>query len=124
MFVPLTVTSTADVARAITDASEGSPKPVRATFFGVPGAASMLAPIPAYSFPESPMRALGRVAAYARWRSAPAEAARAFDDLDLAEVRRLVGAGRTAGDGWLAPRRSSAPRSGRRHCSLNRDHRG
>ena len=103
MFIPLSVTSTADVARAITDTSRGSPKPVLATFFGAPDASSILAPVPAYTFPESPIRALGRVATYASWRSAPVEVAPAFDDFDVGEVRRLVDAARTAGGGWLTP---------------------
>jgi acyl-CoA synthetase (NDP forming) len=63
----------------------------------------MLAPVPAYTFPESPIRALGRVASYASWRSTPVAVAPAFDDIDVAEVRRLVDAASAAGGGWLTP---------------------
>ena len=36
MFIPLSVTNTAEVARAIADTSRTLAKPVLATFFGVP----------------------------------------------------------------------------------------
>jgi len=101
MFIPLSVTSTAEVARAIAETSRTSAKPVLATFFGAPDVASVLAPIPCYTFPESPVRALGRAAAYASWRSAPVEPAPAFGDIDWGDVRRLVD--EAAGPGWLRP---------------------
>ena len=72
-----------------------------ATFFGAPGAAELLAPTPCYAFPESPVRALGRAAAYSSWRSAPVESAPAFDDIDRGDVRRLVE--EAGGAGWLRP---------------------
>ena len=101
MFIPLSVTSTAEVVRAIADTSRTSAKPVLATFFGAPDVANLLAPIPCYAFPESPVRALGRAAAYASWRSAPVEPTRVFGDVDWDQVRRLVDA--AGGDGWLRP---------------------
>ena len=64
-------------------------------------AAELLAPTPCYAFPESPVRALGRAAAYASWRSAPVESAPAFGDIDRGDVRRLVE--EAGGAGWLRP---------------------
>jgi len=101
MFIPLSVTSTAEVARVIADTSRTSPKPVLATFFGAPGAAELLAPTPCYAFPESPVRALGRAAAYASWRATPVEPAPVFDDIDHGEIKRVVDAFSADGGGWL-----------------------
>ena len=101
MFIPLSVTSTADVARAIADTSRTSAKPVLATFFGAPDVANLLAPVPCYAFPESPVRALGRAATYASWRSAPVESPPAFGDIDRGRLRRLVE--EAGGTGWLPP---------------------
>jgi acetyl coenzyme A synthetase (ADP forming)-like protein len=104
MFTPLRVTSTGDVAHAIREAGRDSPKPVLAAFFGVPEAAALVAPVPCYGFPESPIRALGRVVAYARWRATPIEAPPGFGDVDHAAIRRLIAqAGSTPGSGWAAP---------------------
>ena len=58
--------------------------------------------IPTYAFPENAVRALGRVAAYAAWRSQPAGLFWGFDDIHLEEARaicRTVLADR--GDAWL-----------------------
>lgn len=105
MFTPLRITSTADVARAVAESGSGAVKPVVAAFFGVPGAGALVAPVPCYAFPESPVRALGRVAAYARWRAEPDEPVAAFKDLDRSSIRRLISVKPAAADGWLEPGR-------------------
>lgn len=101
MFTPLSITNTEDVAHAIAETAGGSAKPVLATFFGVPEAAALVAPVPCYGFPESSIRALGRVAAYARWRATPADTPAVFADIDAEGIRRLIPA-MTSGDhdGW------------------------
>jgi acetyl coenzyme A synthetase (ADP forming)-like protein len=101
MFTPLSITDTEDVARAIAEAGSGSAKPVLATFFGVPEAAALVAPVACYGFPESPIRALGRVAAYARWRATPAEAPPVWADIDRTAIRQLIESTASSGvDAW------------------------
>jgi acyl-CoA synthetase (NDP forming) len=103
MFTPLRITSTVDVARAVAESGGAAAKPVLATFFGVPDAAALVAPVPCYGFPESPVRALGRVAAYARWRARPDEPAATFADIDCGVIRRMIEADPASRAGWLAP---------------------
>jgi acetyl coenzyme A synthetase (ADP forming)-like protein len=60
--------------------------------------------IPAYTFPENAVRALGKVATYARWRAEPAGLPWGFDDVHVEEARALcreIVAAR--GDTWLTP---------------------
>jgi len=90
MFTPLRITSTEGVAQAIAEVGRQTSKPVLATFFGVAEAAVLVAPVPCYDFPESPIRSLGRVAAYAQWRATPAEAPPVLTDIDHSSIRRLI----------------------------------
>ena len=60
--------------------------------------------VPAYAFPENAARALGKVAAYAQWRSQPPALFWGFDDLrpdDARELCREVLADRN--ENWLTP---------------------
>ena len=60
--------------------------------------------VPAYAFPENAARALGKVAAYAQWKSQPPALFWGFDDIrpdDARELCREVLADRT--DDWLTP---------------------
>jgi acetyl coenzyme A synthetase (ADP forming)-like protein len=60
--------------------------------------------IPSFVFPENAVRALGKVAAYARWRSEPAGLVWGFDDTHPDEARALcreIVAAR--GETWLTP---------------------
>ena len=60
--------------------------------------------VPAYAFPENAARALGRVAAYAHWKSQPPALFWGFDDIrpdDARELCREVLADRH--DDWLTP---------------------
>jgi acetyl coenzyme A synthetase (ADP forming)-like protein len=104
MFTPLRITSTEEVARAIAETGRESPKPVLATFIGVPEAATLVAPVPCYGFPETPVRALGHVAAYARWRGTPAEAPPALAHVDHAAIRSVIRTIGARGGGWASPR--------------------
>jgi acetyl coenzyme A synthetase (ADP forming)-like protein len=60
--------------------------------------------IPSFVFPENAVRALGKIAAYAGWRSEPAGLVWGFDDAQPDEARALcreiVGA---RGETWLTP---------------------
>jgi acyl-CoA synthetase (NDP forming) len=103
MFTPLRITSTVDVARAVAESGGAAAKPVLATFFGVPDAAALVAPVPCYGFPESPVRALGRVAAYARWRAKPEDPAATFADMDRGTIRTTIDTADAHASNWLEP---------------------
>jgi acetate---CoA ligase (ADP-forming) len=58
--------------------------------------------IPAVAFPENAVRALGKVAAYARWRREPLGLPWGFDDVHVDEARALCrGVVAARGDTWL-----------------------
>lgn len=57
--------------------------------------------IPTYAFPENAARALGRVAAYASWRSQPAGLFWTFDDVHVEEARAICRDAAARGDTWL-----------------------
>jgi len=58
--------------------------------------------IPAVAFPENAVRALGKVAAYARWRREPVGLPWGFDDVQVDEARALCrGIIAARGDTWL-----------------------
>src|SRR4051794_3539599 len=57
--------------------------------------------IPIYTFPENAARALGKVSAYAAWRSQPAGLHWAFDDVDVEEARTICQAALSRGETWL-----------------------
>jgi acetyl coenzyme A synthetase (ADP forming)-like protein len=102
IFIPPLVTAAADVAQAMTAVARTAEKPVLATFMGVEGAIPMLAPIPAYRFPEAAVGALALATDYAEWRRRPAGTAPALDaDADGAHtiVRDVL----SHGPGWMSP---------------------
>ncbi len=57
--------------------------------------------IPTYAFPENAARALGKVAAYAAWRSQPAGLFWTFDDLHVEEARTICRSALARGETWL-----------------------
>ncbi|MQA31860.1 MAG: GNAT family N-acetyltransferase [Luteitalea sp.] len=83
-------------------------KPVLACVMADPG---VLAPlivgsekVPAYAFPENAARALGKVAAYARWRGQPPALFWSFDDIDPGEARDVCRSVlEHRGGDWLTP---------------------
>jgi acetate---CoA ligase (ADP-forming) len=107
MFIPLSVTNTHDVAMAIADAARASEKPVLTTFFGAPGIASVVAPIPCYTFPETAVRALTAAEAYRR-RLSESEAQSTSPRVDRGAVRPVIERAVSTGSGWLDPRATAA----------------
>jgi acetyl coenzyme A synthetase (ADP forming)-like protein len=103
LFVHPMVTRAADVAAAIERAAAGADKPLIANLLGtedVPAAVASLrsAGIPTYSFPETAVMALGRVAQHGAWlRSPPGVMPSVAVDRPRAE-RALAGT-----EGWLSP---------------------
>lgn len=64
--------------------------------------------IPLYPFPENAARALGKVAAYAAWRSSPPGTHRTFDDLETVTARAICRGVLTArGEDWLTQEETS-----------------
>ncbi|MFI6181151.1 GNAT family N-acetyltransferase [Nonomuraea sp. NPDC051191] len=91
-----------EVAAELLRVSQGSAKPVLATFRGhlgmhpslrVPGDSGGVparGSIPSYAAPEEAVRALAHVARYATWRAHPAVPPPELDGLDTARARALV----------------------------------
>jgi acetate---CoA ligase (ADP-forming) len=102
IFIPPVVTAAEDVAAAIKQASEGSGKPILATFMGAHGSLA-LARIPAYTFPESAAVALARVTQYGEWLRKPAFEPADDSGFDRDGARAIVASALARGDEWLAP---------------------
>jgi acyl-CoA synthetase (NDP forming) len=98
IYTPIDATRSGDILSAITDGvtaarRAGATNPVLACVMATAG---RLAPlhagnevIPAYVFPENAVRALGKVADFARWRAEPPGLLWAFDDIHIEEARTL-----------------------------------
>jgi acyl-CoA synthetase (NDP forming) len=112
IFTPVDPSCSHQIVEAIQDgiararAAGATAKPILACVMAeAPGRVSLRAGterIPTYTFPENAVRALGKVAAYATWRSQPAGLFWGFDDIHLEDARAIC---RTAlasrGDTWL-----------------------
>jgi acetyl coenzyme A synthetase (ADP forming)-like protein len=102
-FIPPMVTRPSDVAAGIAAAAATTHKTLLACFTGVQEIQDVLdaAAVPAYTFPESAARALGRVARYAAWKAEPEGQAWRFDDVDRVRAASLASSILTGGPGWL-----------------------
>jgi acyl-CoA synthetase (NDP forming)/GNAT superfamily N-acetyltransferase len=95
----------ADALRRVVGAVAGeSPKPVVASVLGQRALIGHAGPVPTFAFAEHAAEALGRAAAYARWRRQPAGAFPELADVDAAAARAVVvdALAETAGGGALA----------------------
>jgi acyl-CoA synthetase (NDP forming) len=107
IFIPPLVTKTEDVAAAVRRAAGRHPvKPVVGIFMSAKGAATLVAPIPCYQFPEAAAVALARAAEYGAWRDQPPSPVPEFTDVDRDRVRRVVDLALERGGGWLTPHES------------------
>ena len=111
--IPVSMTASPDIAQAI---QEGVAAGRRAGGTGKPVLACLMTGgerrtplglgqelIPSYAFPESVGRVLGKVAAYAHWRSQPLGVIPDFDDMDFKTAREICRAAlRERGAGWLS----------------------
>ncbi len=105
IFMPPLVRAVADVAEAILDAVRGTGgKPVVASFMSESGLPDRLRDdrhaIPSYVFPERAAAALGRAAAYGRWRQERAGILIHPPGAGWKAARELLAG---AAPGWLAP---------------------
>jgi acetyl coenzyme A synthetase (ADP forming)-like protein len=119
IYLPLDKTTAGPVLDAIREgiaagrAAGGAGKPVLACLMPEDGLNRPLElgseMIPSYTFPESAARVLGKVAAYAEWRSRPLGVIPDFDDLHPAKARELCRTAlRERGVGWLTTEETRA----------------
>src|SRR5450755_377913 len=103
-------TAVADLIPAVSNAR--LPVPVAAVVLGQPEAVLLLpggtgggAAVPAYAYPESAARALGRAAVYGTWLATPAGTVPELDRIRATDARALIAAflDRLPGGGWLPP---------------------
>lgn len=107
IFIPPLITKLEDVAAAVRRAAEHQgDKPVIGIFMSAKGAASIVAPIPCYQFPEAAAVALARAAEYGSWREQPPSPVRTFDDVNHDRVRAVIDGAMARGGGWLTPTES------------------
>jgi acyl-CoA synthetase (NDP forming) len=110
LFVPPLVEHATEVAAAIVEASEAVPgKPLLASYLSLGGVDAALTRgdlvVPTFVWPESAAVALGRVAEYARWRSAPAGVVRDLPGIDRSRAEALL---RNSPPGSLEPAQVTA----------------
>lgn len=104
IFIPPLVTKMEDVAAAVRRAAvQQKDKPVVGIFMSAKEAATIVAPIPCYQFPEAAAVALAHAAEYGAWRVQPPSRVPVFDDTDHDLVRSAIDAAMTRGGGWLTP---------------------
>jgi acetyl coenzyme A synthetase (ADP forming)-like protein len=114
LFVPPVVATPHEVGAAISEAvaDARAGKPVLACVLAAEGAPASLrsaAGVPAFDFPESAARALGRASERAEWLRRPAGTVAELEGVDEETGRRIVtGALAAGGDGWLAPEETRA----------------
>jgi acetyl coenzyme A synthetase (ADP forming)-like protein len=116
LYTPVDTTHSAAVVAAIRDGvaagraagavnAANKDKPVLACLMPAPDAPVLeigTERVPVYPFPENAVRALGKIAAYADWRRAPAGVYWTFDDLDVEGARHLCrAAAGVRGETWL-----------------------
>jgi len=103
-------TAVADLVPAVRSAR--LPVPLAAVLLGqpeevllLPGDTGGAAAVPAYAYPESAARALGRAAAYGTWLARPAGTVPELDRIRATDARALIAAflDRLPGGGWLPP---------------------
>ena len=102
-----------DAVRRRSRPAGSPPTPSRTTLVAVcratPRAADSSAPdavgrkIPTFRAPERAARALGRAAAYARWRATPATEPPVLDDVDADAAAAILAGALARGGGWLRP---------------------
>jgi acyl-CoA synthetase (NDP forming) len=109
LFVPPVVATPDEVGAAISEAAAeaAAAKPVLACILsaeGTPASLRSATTVPAFDFPESAARALGRAAGRAEWLRRPAGTVPEPDGIDADAGRAIVAGALAAGsDGWLTP---------------------
>ncbi len=76
-------------------------KTILATYMGAHNTPLVLAPVPAFAFPERAVAALARAVTYAEWRRSPAGSVPKFTDVDTDAAREIVEQKLSEGGGWL-----------------------
>ncbi len=109
LFVPPVVATPDEVGAAISEATEeaSAGKPVLACILSAEGTPTSLrsaATVPAFDFPESAARALGRAAERAEWLRRPAGMVPELQGVDTEAARAML----TGAEGWLSPEHTRA----------------
>jgi acetyl coenzyme A synthetase (ADP forming)-like protein len=107
IFIPPLLTAAEQVAAAITEAAEGSAKPVLATFMGEHGSIR-LSRVPSYMFPESAAVALARATQYGDWVRRPPSEPPVMPGFDRDNARAIVASALDSGGGWMSPPEAQA----------------
>jgi acetyl coenzyme A synthetase (ADP forming)-like protein len=101
--VPPVLFDPTELMARITEVAKRSAKPVLTVFMAPEEFYDTVHRIeghpPLYRFPESAMRALGRMCRYAEWKRRPIEAVPELADVDDDAVGRVIG----RADGWIDP---------------------
>lgn len=107
IFIRPMLTRAGDVASAIGAALAELPREisVQAAFMSPADHADLAGslPVPTHLFPEDAVRALGKVARYARWREQPLALAPSFADLRQGEAAAILAEALGDGREWLRP---------------------
>ncbi|HET8929479.1 MAG TPA: GNAT family N-acetyltransferase [Acidimicrobiales bacterium] len=87
----------------IIEAAAGSPVPVVATYLGLKPRANPPRPsaVPVFAFPESAVRAVGRIARYGEWLERDPGRLPETDLVFIDELHAVVDEARLTGSGWL-----------------------
>lgn len=87
----------------IIETAAGSPVPVVATYLGLKPRVTRPRPsaVPVFAFPETAVRAIGRIARYGEWLSRDPGRLPETDLIVLDELHTVVNEARRAGSGWL-----------------------
>lgn len=106
IFVPPVMTRADEVARAIYEEAQGSPKPVLVCFMGaeegIPGVRELRGHgIPVYTFPESAANAMAALESYGRWRARP-EGTQIRFEVAQETARGILDTVRANGREWLS----------------------
>jgi len=92
------------VASAIREGSKSANgKTTLTTFMSSAGTPAVLAPVPAFPFPERAVNALAMATRYAEWRNRPDTDDVTFDDIDADRLRGIIEPACERGGGWLHP---------------------
>ncbi|MEA2572029.1 MAG: hypothetical protein QOI24_4030 [Acidobacteriota bacterium] len=109
IYIPVIAGDFNVVGAAIREGSKlANGKTTLTTFMSSAGTPAVLAPVPAFPFPERAVNALAMATRYAEWRRRPDAEEVMFPDIDAERLRGIIDPVCERGGGWLHPREVSA----------------
>jgi acetyl coenzyme A synthetase (ADP forming)-like protein len=104
IYIPVIAGDFDIVGAAIREGSKSAnDKTTLTTFMSSAGTPAVLAPVPAFPFPERAVNALAMATRYAEWRRRPDAEEVTFADIDTEELRGIIEPACERGGGWLHP---------------------